>query len=165
MPAHEHNNQRSLTIQLLRTREAMMDHFRPLLQSLNVTEAQWRVLRSLYPDRTMNASELAHDAAILPSSLTRILKKLEGDGMLEVHRGQNDRRQANIRLSKKGLTFLQNALPESRRIYDLMRHAIGQVRMDYLFELLAETAALCETLDTGNKATPATSRDPDPEDE
>lgn len=138
--------ERSLTIQLLRTREAVMAHFRPLLQSLDVTEQQWRVLRCLYPDIVSDAARLAHDAAILPPSLTRILKLLETNGLVTIQRPQDDRRKVEIRLSPKGVEFIGDALPESRRIYSAVRQAVGEVRMDYLYDLLSETARLCEEL-------------------
>ena len=38
---------RSLAINLLKTREVVMDRFRPMLASVNLTEQQWRVLRGL----------------------------------------------------------------------------------------------------------------------
>ena len=38
---------KSLPMALLRTREAAMQHFRPLLAEHDLTEQQWRVLRAL----------------------------------------------------------------------------------------------------------------------
>lgn len=136
----------SLTIQLLRTREALIQHFRPMFQSLDITEQQWRVLRSLYPDRECDASHLAHDAAVLPSSLTRIVKKLEAEGMVCTQHPDVDRRRINISLTKNGKEFMAQALPESQRIYAVIREAIGDKRMDALFDLLDETSRSCEGL-------------------
>lgn len=146
MPARSSGLDRSLTIQLLRTRESLMAHFRPMLQSLGVTEQQWRVLRCLYPDHSLEAAQLAHDAAILPPSLTRILKTLEKSGLVESQRPDSDRRRLTVRLSAKGLTFMEAAVPESRRIYAEIRQAIGEVRMEYLYDLLAETMRVCDEL-------------------
>lgn len=146
MPDRPKEIERSLTIQLLRTRDAVMAHFRPLLQSLNLTEQQWRVLCCLYPDVVSDAARLAHDAAILPPSLTRILKLLEANGLVSIQRPPGDRRKVEIRLSPQGVEFIGAALPESRRIYAAVRQAVGEVRMDYLCDLLSETARLCEEL-------------------
>ena len=41
------NVSRSLPVALLRTREAVMRQFRPVLRSVDLTEQQWRVLRAL----------------------------------------------------------------------------------------------------------------------
>src|SRR5262245_61859399 len=68
---------RSLTIGLLRAREAVMSHFRPILAAHDVTEQQWRVIRVLFEAGTLDASEVADKASILAPSLTRMIRSLE----------------------------------------------------------------------------------------
>lgn len=153
-PTSPPGSNQSLTIQLLRTREALMAHFRPLLQERHVTEQQWRVLRCLYPDLSPEAAQLAKQAAVLPPSLTRIIRTLEAEGLVETIRRQQDRRRVRIRLTDAGRAFLDEALPESRRIYRVLRAGVGAVKMDYLYDLLAEVAHLCENIDTSPHALP-----------
>ena len=64
---------RSLPMALMRTREAVMEQFRPLLREHGITEQQWRVLRALSGVRKVNASELAEITCISMPSLSRIL--------------------------------------------------------------------------------------------
>ena len=62
---------------LLRAREMVMTHFRPMLARHRVTEQQWRVIRVLHEQSPLGATEVAERASILGPSLTRIIKALE----------------------------------------------------------------------------------------
>ncbi|MGO7998126.1 hypothetical protein ACC734_37775, partial [Rhizobium ruizarguesonis] len=59
------DTRRSLPIALLRAREAVMGHFRPMLALHDVTEQQWRVIRILAEAGTLDASEMSERAFIL----------------------------------------------------------------------------------------------------
>jgi len=62
--------ERTLSIALLRSREAVMDRFRPMLKTHGVTEQQWRVMRVLSEAGPCDASQLAQMACVLsPASL------------------------------------------------------------------------------------------------
>ncbi len=69
-PAGEQRRERrrSLAIGLLRAREAVMSHFRPILAAHDVTEQQWRVIRVLAEAGMLDASEVAEKAFILAPS-------------------------------------------------------------------------------------------------
>lgn len=134
--------QESLTIQLLRTREALMQHFRPMLGARDVSETQWRVLRSLYERDALEASELAHVAAVMAPSLTRMLKVLDERGLITTARHPTDGRRLLISLSPAGQAFMVEALPEMQRIYAQLSHVIEPARMAQLQTLLKEVAEL-----------------------
>lgn len=70
------NTRRSVPIALLRAREAVMSHFRPMLAQHDITEQQWRVIRILAETDIVDASEMAERAFILAPSLTRIIARL-----------------------------------------------------------------------------------------
>lgn len=136
--------QESLTIQLLRTREALMQHFRPMLSARDVSEAQWRVLRSLYEQREMEALELARVSAVMAPSLTRMLKVLEERDLITIVRHPTDGRRVLISISARGREFMLEALPEMQRIYGRLSLAIDSERMRELQKLLKEVAELAE---------------------
>ena len=77
---------RSLAIGLLKAREAVMSHFRPILADHDVTEQQWRVLRTLSDAGLLDATEVAEKAFILAPSLTRMLRSLEERGFISRHK-------------------------------------------------------------------------------
>ncbi|ODT84141.1 MAG: homoprotocatechuate degradation operon regulator, HpaR [Pelagibacterium sp. SCN 64-44] len=143
-------DQESLTIQLLRTREALMQHFRPMLSARDVSETQWRVLRSLYERGEMEAMELAQVSAIMAPSLTRMLKVLEERGLIVTTRHPTDGRRVLISISEAGRDFMLEALPEMQRIYQRLSLAIDSHRMRELQKLLKEIAELAELPKSGN---------------
>ncbi|MGP1667270.1 MAG: homoprotocatechuate degradation operon regulator HpaR [Rhodanobacter sp.] len=139
-------DQESLTIQLLRTREALMQHFRPMLASRDVSETQWRVLRSLYERGQLEASELAHVAAVMAPSLTRMLKVLEERKLITIARHPTDGRRVLISLSGTGHDFMVEALPEMQRIYARLSSVIDTSRMHALQKLLKEIAEMASAV-------------------
>ena len=72
----------SLPMALLRARESVMRHFRPSLQAASLTEQQWRALRALNGQKEIDATRLASATFLLAPSLTRILRDLEGRGLV-----------------------------------------------------------------------------------
>ena len=68
----------SLTIALLRAREAVTAQFRDHVAAGGMTLTQWRVIRALAGGTELDTTTLAHRCVILAPSLTRIIKTLEG---------------------------------------------------------------------------------------
>ena len=93
---------RTLPIALLRAREAVMEHFRPMLQKHGITEQQWRVLRVIREAGETDASELARNACILAPSLSRILKTLEAADLITLRKDPADGRRALMTASLAG---------------------------------------------------------------
>ena len=106
---------RSLAIGLLKAREAVMSHFRPILADHDVTEQQWRVLRVLAEAGMLDASEVAEKAFILAPSLTRMLRSLEERGLISRHKDEADGRRVLLRLAPAGQAGLMRGRPGSRR--------------------------------------------------
>lgn len=131
---------RSLPITLLRAREAVMSHFRPMLAKHDVTEQQWRVVRVLYEAGTLDASEVAERAFILAPSLTRMIRSLEERGFISKHKDKADGRRVLLRIAPAGETIIREVMPDSRKIYQDLENRFGRERMDILLELLDELA-------------------------
>src|SRR5690349_9893825 len=60
---------KSLPMELLRAREAVMRQFRPALRDNGVTEQQWRILRALAHSGPLEVSALAEATCLLAPSL------------------------------------------------------------------------------------------------
>jgi homoprotocatechuate degradation operon regulator, HpaR len=136
---------RSLPIALLRTRELLMQSFRPMLQEHDVTEQQWRVLRILFDTESIDAGELAGRACILAPSLSRISKALETRGLVQVRRDPLDGRRSILRLTAEGIAFMNLVAPQSAQIYAKIEAKVGRQRIDTLIDeldaLILELAA------------------------
>jgi homoprotocatechuate degradation regulator HpaR len=136
------DTRRSLPIALLRAREAMMSHFRPMLAAHDLTEQQWRVMRILAESDAIDASEIADRAFILAPSVTRILASLEERGLIGRSQDRNDRRRTFVSLTKSGIGVIGKVSPDSRRIYVIIERRFGRARIEALLDMLDELARL-----------------------
>ena len=132
------DDRRSLPIALLRAREAVMAYFRPHHRKGGITEQQWRVIRVLYLDGEMDATELARHSLLLAPSLSRILKDLEAAGYLRRRPGQDDSRHSLLSLSPKGSARVTRAAPFLDRIHREIGRRVGADRIEALLALLDE---------------------------
>jgi homoprotocatechuate degradation regulator HpaR len=138
------NTRRSLPIALLRAREAVMSHFRPMLGAHDITEQQWRVIRILAEQETVDASELADKAFILAPSLTRIIRSLEERGIIAKLKDENDGRRVLLKITPAGMAIINEVAPESRMIYDRLESRFGREKLDLLLDLLDEVSTFNE---------------------
>lgn len=128
----------SLPMKLLRAREAAMSRFRPMLRRHGLTEQQWRVIRVLADYPSIDAGELARRSFLLSPSLTRILRHLETEGLVDRGGDASDQRRAVFELTAKGRRLFDDVAPDSERLYADMEAEFGAGRMRRLYELLGE---------------------------
>lgn len=140
MPESFRPTSRSLPIALLRARETVMARFRPLLAERGLTEQQWRVLRVLDETGPLEATEIAELSCILTPSMTRILRTLEGRGMVRREKHATDGRRALIHITDPARQALRAAAPESNRVYGELVAAFGEAQMDALLDMLERLA-------------------------
>ena len=133
---------RSLAIGLLRAREAVMSHFRPILAAHDVTEQQWRVIRVLSEAGMLDASEVADKASILAPSLTRMIRSLEERGFITKHKDKADGRRVLLRITPAGQAMVDEVMPESLKVYADIGARFGAERVEELLDMLDELAAL-----------------------
>jgi len=130
------DSRRSLPIALLRAREAVMGHFRPMLAAHDLTEQQWRVIRILGEAGTVDASEIAERAFILAPSLTRIIRSLEERGLIIKAKDEADGRRVLLKIAPAGLEIIHQVTPESRQIYEELEAEFGKEWIDDLLDRL-----------------------------
>ncbi len=129
---------RSLPMELLRAREAVMRRFRPGLRKDGVTEQQWRVLRALSQSGALEVTELARATCLLAPSLSRILPDMESRQLISRKRAEGDLRRAVISLERKGLRLIANHATFSEAVYEDIARRFGVGRLEQLFVLLRE---------------------------
>lgn len=130
--------QLSLPMQLLRAREAAMAHFRPMLRKHDLTEQQWRVIRVLASEPTMDASELARRSLLLAPSLSRILAHLETKGVVGRTPDLADQRRSVLALTVAGRKKFRAVGPDSEALYGEIEARFGRKKLATLYSLLAE---------------------------
>jgi len=128
----------SLPMQLLRARESAMAHFRPMLREHDLTEQQWRVIRILASEPSLEAGELAQRSMLLAPSLSRILTHLESTGLVRRKPHQGDQRRSVLALTPAGKKKFRAVGPHSEGLYHTIEARFGRAKLTQLYTLLAE---------------------------
>ena len=136
----------SLTIALLRAREAVTAQFRDHVAAGGLTLPQWRVIRALAGGTELDTTTLARRCVILPPSLTRIIKALEGRGLIEKVPAR-DRRQRVVRLTSDGEAMFTDMWAVSKSKYAAIEAAFGHDEMHELVGTLNRLRAVLEAGD------------------
>lgn len=121
---------------LLRTREALLAPTRPLLRRHDLTEQQWRVLRTLSTVEAMETTELARAAFIRPPSLSRILRDLEQKGRVARRSHPADQRVVQVSLRPEGRELIALVQPAVAAIGARVGELYGRERLEQLRGLL-----------------------------
>lgn len=133
-----------LPVLLQKAREASVVQVRQTLAGFGLTEQQWRVIRASYEHGEMNAQELAHRSAILGPSLSRILNRLESDGILSRRAAEGDLRELTIKLSTSGKRLHNKVQPALSKHYDVLSVKLGARKSKQLRDLLQFVASFNE---------------------
>jgi homoprotocatechuate degradation regulator HpaR len=135
---------RSLPIALLRARETVMGPIREMLAQSGINEQKWRVLRVLDEEGPMEQTALAARACLLLSSLTRILKTMESEGLLTRASDPGDRRKSIVSVTDKGRGLIRTHLPQAEAIFAALTARYGAERMEELLDLLEELHGMAD---------------------
>ncbi|MDD1530398.1 hypothetical protein C7U92_22950 [Bradyrhizobium sp. WBOS7] len=121
---------------LLRAREAVMAHMRPILRKHGTTEQQLRVLRSLNDLQPMDKTTLTNHAALLMPSLLRILKDLKKAGLIRLVRSPANRRLSGVILTARGAAYANVVTAELSQKGVELKQVIGEAAVEQLLDLL-----------------------------
>ena len=140
----------SLTIALLRARDAVTAQFRDHVGAAGLTLQQWRVIRALAGGTALDTTTLARRCVILAPSLTRILRHLGDTGLVETVPSR-DRRQRVIRLTPAGETLFTDIWQVSQQKYAAIEDAFGKDELrDLVVSLNRLRASLEKDKETGD---------------
>ncbi|MBS9428708.1 homoprotocatechuate degradation operon regulator HpaR [Photorhabdus akhurstii] len=132
----------SLTIALLQARETAMGFFRPILKSHNLTEQQWRIIRVLADNRSIDFYDLSCQTCILRPSLTGILTRMERDGLIFRLKPMNDQRKLYVSLTPDGQKLYEKAKEQVEQGYQAIEKAFSPEKLVQLSALLEELIAV-----------------------
>ncbi|HEY5411274.1 MAG TPA: homoprotocatechuate degradation operon regulator HpaR [Caulobacteraceae bacterium] len=129
---------RSLPAILMRAREAVMTRVRPVLRAYDMTEPQWRVLRTLASTQEVEVTHLAEMVFLLPSSLSRILRDLTDRGLIQRRTSASDLRKGLVSISDQGMALIEAATPKTAKVTTEIERLFGADRLGRLIGLLEE---------------------------
>jgi homoprotocatechuate degradation regulator HpaR len=131
----------AIPMALLRARQAAIGHFRPVLRECDLTEQQWRVLRALSSSSRIEVLDLARLTFLKPTSLSRILPKLERRGLCRRRKSKVDQRRVLIELAPAGWKLLKKLGPTYGAAYDEITRRFGKQRLALFVRLAREFEA------------------------
>lgn len=88
---------------------ALVRAYRPLLEDLDLTYLQYVVLMVLWEDSSLNVKELGERLGLDSGTLTPLLKRLEGKGLVDRRRSETDERARIITVTSAGLALRDRA--------------------------------------------------------
>ena len=138
---------KSLNIVLIQAREALMSHFRPMLNEIGITDQQWRIIRLLAENGTMDFQDLAAQACILRPSLTGILTRLEKVGYVVRLKPSNDQRRVYLKLTGAGEKLHRTTCDQVDERYDVIESVLSKDKLKQLQSLLGELSAIGQHID------------------
>jgi DNA-binding MarR family transcriptional regulator len=89
--------------------------YRPLLEPLGLTHPQYLVMVALWQNEPVSVKGLSQLLQLDPPSVSPVLKRLEGAGLIERHRNAVDERSVRITLTEAGRALKERAsdIPEA----------------------------------------------------
>lgn len=133
---------RSLPIALLRARETVMGPIREMLASSGVNEQKWRVLRVLQENGPLELSQVAAEACLLLSSLTRMIRPMEEEKLILRSTPPEDRRKTVIAITPAGEALVRAHALESQAIFARIEQDFGAEKLEQLLDLLQDLQRL-----------------------
>ena len=132
---------RSLPMLLLRSHQAVMAEFRPVLREHGITEQQWRILRALTTRESLRISQLATATLISAPSLTRILRSLEEKKLISRKIESGDQRATQVSITAAGSRLIATVAPKSEQRYARIAERYGHEELETLYRLLGRLPA------------------------
>jgi homoprotocatechuate degradation regulator HpaR len=127
---------RNLPHLLLRARETLMAHFRPLLSEFGLTEQQWRVLRELLEQGPLEPRQLCGACSISSPSIVGVLLRMEETGLITRERMAHDQRRVRVSLTARSRKLAQQLIPRVEQRYQALEASLGLGSIQEVYDAL-----------------------------
>ena len=139
---------RNLPLLLLRAREGVMSQFRWILNQHGLTEQQWRVMRALLENDSMEPRQICETCQLLSPSLAGVLSRMEEMGLVKRKRMAADQRRVLVSITPRSRALARRMAPLIEAQYAELERSLGRDLMaqtyqaiDRLLDRLAEVKA------------------------
>jgi homoprotocatechuate degradation regulator HpaR len=130
---------------LLRAREGVLAHFRPILKAHGVTEQQWRVVRVLMEeDGPLEPRQIVERCCISSPSLTGILARMDELGWVARERVGHDQRRVLVSLTPASRRLAAHMAPRIEAVYRDIEAHIGADFTARFYRTLDELIAMMD---------------------
>jgi homoprotocatechuate degradation regulator HpaR len=118
-----------------RTRESLMQYFRPLLHQFGISEQQWRIVRGLAEYGELEPRVLCQQCGMVSASMAGVLARMEKGGLVVRSPVAGDKRRVMVRLDTHGSEVVAQLLPLVMRQYEHIEQAFGAERFKALVDV------------------------------
>ena len=133
---------RNLPLLLLQVRGAIIGRFRHVLKTTGLTEQQFRILRALDVNGTLEPRELCAICHISSPSLAGVLARMEAIGLVMRERLKDDARRQHVSLTPRAVRMFADVSHDMEDVYK-------QLEAELSPEFVAQMYAMCDrVLDT-----------------
>lgn len=136
---------RNLPLLLAQAREAVISNFRPILNHLGVTEQQWRIVRVLHENDSLEPWQISELCQILKPSLTGVLTRMEEMGLIARCKHESDQRRQVVTLTDRARQLVADAAPLVEKQYQALEKALGKELVADLYRVLDQLLDKAET--------------------
>ncbi len=114
------------------------------LKALGLDIPRWRVLMSLRGDKVLSVSEIADNAIVKLPTMTRIVQRMQIDGLVRCRQSASDRRVTEVELTDAGKRAGQQAWAVADSLYT---RTFGKIPADDVMRLNRTLRTLNRNLD------------------
>lgn len=132
------NLPRNLPLLLLQAREAVIAHFRPLLNEHGLTEQQWRVVRVLLEQGPLEPRQIVQLCRISSPSLAGVLARMDELGLVRRERMDHDQRRVHVTATARSRTLAASMAPQVEAVYTALQAQLGAEFTEGLYAMLDE---------------------------
>ncbi len=132
---------RNLPLLFLQARESVFARFRPILNTVGLTEQQWRVVRALLDHGPLEPRQIGDICRLSSPSLAGILARMDDLGLVLRERLENDQRRVRVSVTPKGKTLAASLAPTIEATYRELENQLGVEFIAHLYATLDEVIA------------------------
>ena len=108
------------------------------LKEIGMNQNQWRILGILGDKNPSTVTEIARRGVLKMSTLTRMLDRMERDGLVSRSLWKQDKRVVQIKITAKGRTGLKKILGPANGVYQKVFEGISDAEIKHLMKTLAK---------------------------
>ena len=123
---------------ITRTNSMYLNALEKVLKKSNLDIPEWRVLMLLNGEQARSISYLATEAVIKLSTMTRIIGRMEKDGLVETRQAQFDARVTEAYLTKKGFGARHLAWAHAIEVIESAFENVADEDVDHLMATLSK---------------------------
>jgi len=136
---------RNLPQLILKAREKLLSHFRPIISHFGLTEQQWRILRTLGEMKQLEPRQICDLCHILSPSLAGVLSRMEESELITRTRFETDQRRVTVCLTPKGERLVAELGPLIMAQYKVIEDAFGPELIHALYDIMDRVLLVDDT--------------------